>query len=151
MQSTISLIKQLEDDFPSHKFEKSSLFSWSPTDNTIFFDINDNNCQILILHELAHSLLNHTDYSRDVELITIERSAWDKSVELCQKYSIQYSDTFAQLNLDTYRDWLHDRSTCPNCKATGIQSNKNKYKCLSCNYIWRVNEARMCALRRYIV
>jgi tRNA(Ile2) C34 agmatinyltransferase TiaS len=102
-----------------------------------------------LLHELSHGLLNHADYNYDIELIAMECKAWDKVGELAKKYEIVINDNIIQLTLDTYRDWLHSRSTCPSCKATGIQDGKKSYSCLACGYKWRVNEARICALRRY--
>ncbi|MEI6850644.1 MAG: hypothetical protein WCK26_01600 [Candidatus Saccharibacteria bacterium] len=148
MPSITSLIKNLKIDFPNIKFEPSSCFLWSHNEQTVYYDSSSNNCGFL-LHELSHALLDHTVYSRDIELITMERKAWDKSKELALNYKVTIDEDFIQSNLDTYRDWLHSRSICPKCKASGLQINKNIYSCLVCSNEWKVNEARTCALRRY--
>jgi DnaJ-class molecular chaperone len=51
--------------------------------------------------------------------------------------------------MNSYRDWLHARSTCPVCQATGMETKKSIYTCPACRHQWRVNEARICSLRRY--
>lgn len=148
MPSTISLIKKLRADYPQFSFKKSPSFSWSQSNQTIYYINTDDNCNLL-LHELSHALLGHTSYSRDIQLITMEREAWDYTIKLALKYDITISDDMVQSNLDTYRDWLHKRSTCPKCMANGLQTAKNTFKCLACGHIWRVNDAKTCALRRY--
>lgn len=147
MQSTTSLISQLKTNYPNILFKSAERFLWSPSEQTIYYIPGGN--PAFLLHELSHALLNHLDYSRDVELISMESKAWDKAVELANNYNIQIDDKTIQSTLDTYRNWLHDRSTCPVCTATGVQTKKYNYKCLACNNEWQVNEARICALRRY--
>jgi hypothetical protein len=149
MPSTTSLANKLHSDFPALTFLAGTEFRWSPQENTIFYDQTSNDCASL-LHEVAHAALGHTAYTKDIELIEMERDAWERAAtQLAATYKISIEDKVIQDSLDSYRDWLHARSTCPHCKATGIQTEKNQYKCLVCTTKWRVNEARMCALRRY--
>lgn len=147
MPSTISLIKRLKADYPQFKFIKSSNYSWSHSDSTIYYADNDDIS--FLFHELSHGVLNHTDYNRDIELIAMEREAWDYTIKIASEYNISISNDIIQSTLDTYRDWLHKRSTCPNCTAIGVQIKKQSYKCLACGHQWQVNESRTCALRRY--
>lgn len=149
MQSTASIISRLEIDYPQFSFKEANNFLWSPNEQTIYYTDKIYDYSVFLFHELSHALLAHANYNFDVELITMERNAWDKAVKVASDYSIEISDNIIQSTLDTYRDWLHKRSTCPICSATGVQSNKNQYKCLACGDEWRVNEARVCALRRY--
>jgi lipopolysaccharide biosynthesis regulator YciM len=79
----------------------------------------------------------------------MERQAWDYTVKLAPTHDISVPDDIVQSTLDSYRDWIHERSTCPNCQATGIQTDKFMYSCPACSHEWKVNEARTCALRRY--
>jgi DnaJ-class molecular chaperone len=148
MHSTISLIKNLKTDFPQFIFKKSSNFLWSHSDNTIYYTDKKDDFRFLF-HELSHALLGHADYNRDIELVAMERQAWDKAKEIATSYGIVIEDNYIQDNLDTYRDWMHNRSTCPNCDSNGMQTSKKSYQCLACNNKWQVNEARTCALRRY--
>lgn len=149
MLSTTSLVNNLHRDFPTLAFTASDKFRWSPHENTIFYDHTSNDYASL-LHEVAHAVLRHENYARDITLIEMERDAWQYAVTtLAPKYQAAIDDTVVQDSLDTYRDWLHARSICPKCKATGVQTKKSQYRCLICAAQWRVNDARICALRRY--
>lgn len=148
MDSTNSLIKKLSQAYPQFNFEESSSYVWSPAKNTILYDKNGANNQLL-LHELGHGLLGHTDYLYDINLIPIERAAWDKAKEIAKSLNIEISNDDIEDSLDTYRKWMHDRSTCPDCDATGLQIKKHTYQCPACTKTWRVNDARICGLKRY--
>ena len=150
MPSTISVIKKLKVDYPQFIYKKSSDFLWSHNEHTIYYSDEKDDCSFLF-HELSHALLNHAEYERDIELIAIERKAWDKAKEIAIKYDVIIDEDFIQSNLDTYRDWLHERSICPKCEANGLQIKKERYRCLACNHEWRVNQAKTCALRRYSI
>lgn len=153
MPSTLSpLLTQLKADFPAISFVESDDFLWSPSEKSIYYNPQDPQAVPLLLHELAHAVLEHTNYHRDIELIAIERAAWDEAkTNLAPTYDVIIDEDFAEGTLDTYRDWLHSRSTCPHCKATGLQTKQKEYTCLACQHKWRVNEARICALRRYLI
>lgn len=149
MPSTRSLLPKLKKDYPQLSFAPGERFVWSPDAHTVFYDTADPENTSLLLHELAHGLLGHHTYSKDVELVAMEAEAWDKALELAPHYAVEITDEVVQDTLDSYREWLHARSTCPECEATGYQSGKNEYTCVACSHTWRVNEARICALRRY--
>lgn len=150
MLSTASLIKKLKTAYPQFQFKQSSDYLWSPSEQAIYFADGKNGFEYL-LHELSHGLLEHADYNYDVELLAMERAAWDKATELAKGYDLAINDDTIESNLDSYRDWLHARSTCPVCKATGLQIKKLTYSCPACSHQWRVNEARVCALRRFSI
>lgn len=152
MQSTNWLIEQLQVDYPTIHFQAAEEFLWSAKRQTINFDSDAINCTEYTLHELSHALLKHEGYRADIELIKMERDAWEYAcTRLAPQYDFVIEDDVVQDNLDTYRDWLHARSKCPECGATGLQTKSQFYRCLACNHSWRVNEARICALRRYSV
>ena len=149
MPSITSLVTKLQADFPALTFTSGDEFHWSPEHQTVYYPEGSSESDAL-LHEAAHGLLQHSNYTKDIQLIEIERDAWDYAKStLADRYSITIDETAVQEALDTYRDWLHARSTCPECQATGFQSKAGQYKCLACHTKWRVNEARVCALRRY--
>lgn len=151
MQSTLSLAGKLQKDYPQFSFIAEGEFRWDPDDRSVFYDQASSDTAAL-LHELSHALLDHADYHRDVELLELERAAWHYAAEyLAQKYEVVISDDQIEDSLDSYRDWLHARSTCPGCKAIGVQIKPDQYKCIACFEVWRVNDARTCALRRYKV
>ncbi|MDB5167397.1 MAG: hypothetical protein JWN26_542 [Candidatus Saccharibacteria bacterium] len=150
MPSTPSLIHQLKSDYPEFRFRKAKRFLWSPSEHTVYYTGAEADYAFL-LHELSHGLLGHAEYNRDVGLIAMERAAWDKAVELAPSYNLVITEDTVETTLDSYRDWLHARSTCPNCKAIGLQIKQRVYTCPACHHNWRVNEARICALRRYTI
>jgi hypothetical protein len=149
MPSTTSILANLKSKYPQFNFKPGDLFLWSSSDNTIYYDKKSKDLAIFLLHELSHALLDHSKYIRDIQLITMERQAWDHTATLAASFGLTIPDDIIQDTLDSYRDWMHSRSTCPKCQATGMQTRQNEYSCLACNHIWRVNEARTCALRRY--
>ena len=110
---------------------------------------DDDNAESLIFHELGHALLGHSDYQKDVALLGLESDAWEKGLEVALANNVLIEDSFVQEHLDTYRDWMHARSTCPTCGATGFQASRSEYSCPACFQKWRVNEARACGLKRY--
>lgn len=152
MPSTRLLLDTIASDYPSLTLRESSEFRWSPGAQTLYFDGASPNMTSYILHELGHALLGHNDYARDIDLIKIERDAWDYAQShLAGKYGVVIAESLIQGNLDTYREWLHARSKCPSCGVTGLQSSRRHYTCLGCGCRWKNNEARSCALRRYTI
>ncbi|HEU5122261.1 MAG TPA: hypothetical protein VFT59_05455 [Candidatus Saccharimonadales bacterium] len=150
MHSITSLANKLRGDFPAFSFIQSDEFRWSPLEKTVYFKPDPAEPESL-LHELAHALLSHEDFTRDIQLIEMERDAWESAKkQLAPHYNVEITDDHIQDALDTYRSWLHARSTCPACSATGVQSRKYHYRCLVCSTQWKVNDARLCALRRYV-
>lgn len=149
MPSMSSLIPKLQADFPALKFIEADQFSWLPSEHTVFYNPQLPHASSLLLHEVSHASLNHQEYHRDVELIAMEMVAWEKAKEHAVAYGVTIGEDVIQDHLDTYREWLHARSTCPNCSANGYQVETLRYECLACFHHWRVNEARLCALRRY--
>jgi hypothetical protein len=149
MPSITSLATKLRKDFKQFTFVASDQFRWQPVDQTIFYDQSSSD-QEALLHELSHALLGHSYYARDIQLIDLERDAWSHaSTVLSMPYNVAITDETVQSSLDTYRDWLHARSICPTCNAVGMQTKIREYKCIACGGLWRVNEARLCGLKRY--
>lgn len=148
MPSMSSLLEQLQLDYPQWQFEAGDHFAWLSGDQSIAYNPAEN--PAYLLHEVAHGLLDHQGYERDIDLLKMERDAWDAALDkLSPLYEVPISEDLIQDNLDTYRDWLHARSLCPNCSSVGYQVKQSTYTCPACQGKWRVNEARTCGLRRY--
>ncbi len=143
-----SLVKRLKNDFPSLIFAPGDDFHWSAAQNTVFYPDSDIEYAPQLLHEAAHGALGHSTYSRDLDLLKLEREAWNKASELAKHYDVDMSDDTIEDSLDTYREWLHARSTCPTCGKTGVQVSPSTYNCVACLERWRTNDARTCGLRR---
>lgn len=151
MPST-ALVNRIKNDFAQFTFVESATFRWSPESQIINLDPTSSDVHIFLLHELGHALLSHQSYARDIDLLRLERDAWQfATTELAPRYALTIDEDFIQSNLDTYRDWLHARSLCPSCAVSGLQSNDYSYTCLACGCHWTSNEARNCALRRNVI
>ena len=131
-------------------FIPGDTFYWNYTDCSVTYNEHSKDCIPFFLHEIGHAILKHSSYNKDVELLKMECSAWDEAKKISNILNINIDDDLIESSLDTYRDWLHNRSLCPKCDTTGIQKTPKTYYCISCYAKWNVNEARSCALRRYI-
>lgn len=142
------LKSKLAKDFPDINFEKSNRACWSPTNRTVYYDDSIDN----LIHELGHAMLGHNTFSQDIELIHIERDAWEQAQIISKIYKVNIHEDTVENAIDNYREWIHRRSLCPNCRQTGIQSQKDlNYYCINCNTHWKANDARSCGLKRRIV
>lgn len=145
--STSSLIDLITPELPDITFHCGELCKWHADSRSITYtpdaSVGD------ILHEIGHALLDHQSYDRDVTLLEMERDAWRQARVFGRHHGLTIDEDIIQSHLDTYRDWLHARSTCPECTSTGIQTHNDRYRCYECSTTWRVNEARQCSLRRY--
>lgn len=143
-----SLLKQLGEDFPEIELVESTRFAWHAGKKRVSFmkgsQANTERAAWSLLHELGHAQLGHTDYNYDIELLQLEAAAWDKAHELAKSYCIEIEDSYVQDCLDTYRDWLHMRATCPICFDRTLQSTPSRYRCLNCQTEWSVTRSRLC-------
>ena len=140
-----SLIDKLVKDYPGISFVSGDTFLWSPKKKEIIFINKESKSSVWsLLHELGHALLYHTSYDSDLELIQIEANAWEKASQLGNKYGYKIDTNHIQDCLDTYRDWLHRRSLCPNCDSQSFQKDSRKYRCFNCNAEWCVSSSRLC-------
>jgi hypothetical protein len=141
------LIKQLQIDYPTLQFESGSMFCWSPKQQSVVFKSTSGSDIVAVwslLHEVGHALLDHHDYASDFELLKLEVEAWTKAEELAHIYKYAIDADHIQDCLDTYRDWLYQRSTCPTCTNTSLQSDAKTYTCFNCGTTWHVSGSRMC-------
>lgn len=141
------LLSKLQRDFPAINFRAGEAFTWSPKDTTVVFvdePINDTQAKWSLLHEVGHGLLEHQTYATDFELVRLEAAAWERAVTLARTYKIKIDQDHIQDCLDTYRDWLHQRSACPTCRTTCLQRSMTIYSCYNCNTEWRVSRSRLC-------
>ncbi len=141
------LLATLQKDFPHLTFAPAEIFSWSSRKQTVNYAVAPSDpvhAVWSLLHEMGHALLEHTTYQTDFELVKLEAAAWDKAARLGKKYGHLIDMDHIQDCLDTYRDWLHQRSTCPTCTITSLQKDMHTYSCYNCNTEWRVSRTRLC-------
>ncbi|MBR2994581.1 hypothetical protein IKF32_01540 [Candidatus Saccharibacteria bacterium] len=125
------LLEQVETDYPEYRFVLGKKFAFRPS-RTIVVEPESSNFEMLLLHELSHAILGHYSFDVDIERIKMESNAWEKAKELAKNYNIEMDDEFIQTELDTYRDWLHKKSRCPNCGLTRFQTPDSQYHCPRC-------------------
>lgn len=122
-------------------------FLWSPKDRTVVYDeakLAEQTGQWSLIHEVAHAALNHQTYESDFELLQLEVAAWEEAKQLASKLRIYIEENYIEDCLDTYRDWLHQRSTCPTCGGAGLQHDHREYRCHNCMSTWHVTTSRFC-------
>ncbi len=142
-----TLLSRFQQDHPQLEFVPGKQFRWSPLKQQIMF-VKEQLVQPqgywTLLHELSHALLGHKNYRSDLELVKMESAAWEHALELAEVYNVSIPNDYIQDCLDTYRDWLHLRSTCPTCTTHSLQQNDQKYTCYNCGHTWRVSSSRFC-------
>ena len=126
-----NLVLNLKEDFPDLKFLTGKKFAFRPS-KTIVLGPREPNYEALVLHEVAHALCGHKDFSADIERVKMECEAWKKAKELAQRYKIKIDEEMIQEELDTYRDWLHQKSRCRFCGLTRFQTRDGQYHCPRC-------------------
>ena len=143
----VKLINKLSKDFPDIRFIRGTTFMWSPSKNAVYYQeqgISRSTGIWTLLHELGHALNKHKKYSYDIELIEMEAEAWQTAQNLSSKYNQQINYNHIQNCLDTYRDWVHLRSTCPMCDSVCAQNTKTEYSCHNCGHRWMVSSVKFC-------
>jgi hypothetical protein len=142
-----TLLKDLRKSFPAVQFVPSDSFYWSPRKRAVHYNpdvLQTNQGDWSLLHELGHALLEHQSFNSDYELVKLELSAWEKAKELADNHAISIDPDHIEDCLDSYRDWLYLRSTCPTCSNCSQQIDAHTYRCFNCNGTWQVSSSRKC-------
>ncbi|HEY4161288.1 MAG TPA: hypothetical protein VGM08_04465 [Candidatus Saccharimonadales bacterium] len=142
-----TLISRIAADYPGFAFVEGARFSWRADKRHVSFRKSAADTERgawALLHELGHALLGHADYRYDIELLQMEAAAWTKARQLAAAYGLQIDGDYVQDCLDTYRDWLHLRATCPTCYARSLQASPRAYRCHNCGTGWQVSRNRLC-------
>lgn len=137
-------IARLRTDYPDFKFKRGHQEHWSSKTKTITYNPqqDEKHLKFGVFHELAHAILEHKNYTSDLELLKLEAEAWNLAARIGRKYGVKISENHIQKCLDTYRDWLHKRSRCPKCGMHVVQQTADTYKCFNCQTIWKVTHRR---------
>ncbi len=139
------LVDSLQKKYPQFTFLKGKTAHWSPRLRQITYAPGEDLAAAWsLLHELGHALLNHHTYDSDMELLKKETEAWEHAKMLASDIGQAIDEIYIQECLDTYRDWLHKRSSCPACGMHGLQPHAGLYHCLNCNATWKVSSKRFC-------
>lgn len=143
--SLTKLLNTIREDFPDVEFHLSSRFSWHAGKKHISYQSpHDITAIWALLHELGHAELGHADFTSDINLLQKEVAAWAEAHKLAKRYKLTIDQDYIEDNLDSYRDWLHIRATCPTCYERCLQTDKHTYHCHNCNTEWHVTRSRLC-------
>jgi hypothetical protein len=147
-----TLLKKLRHDFPALSFTQGPRFVWSPVTHQVLYkksvEPDDTTAIWALLHEVGHAVLGHGKYGTDFELVQLESAAWVEAEKLAKRYDHEIDPEHIQDCLDTYRDWLYQRSTCPACTVCSLQTDSKTYTCFNCGTVWRVSKSRLCRAYR---
>lgn len=132
---------------PDVSFSSGKAFFWSPKQNLITYQsqsLGTLEGSFALIHEVAHAVLGHQHYQSDIELLLLEVEAWQITADLAKQHGLELDDDHVQDCLDTYRDWLHQRASCPRCGVVSLQTSPTTYECFNCYNQWRVSTSRFC-------
>lgn len=132
----------LKTEYPDFVWQLGNRFKYRP-EKTIIIDQNSPApwpyFALLTLHELGHALSRHKDYKTDVERLKIEAEAWQRAkreISAHPEWHLTYDEDFAEGELDSYRDWLHQKTKCKKCGLTRYQTADGKYHCPQCDNLY---------------
>ncbi len=139
------MIIALQLAYPEVTFVNGNQFSWSAQTKTITYKQTNNISDAWsLLHEVGHAILEHSDFETDIGLLLKESAAWEVAQQLAIERKTVMPQDYIDDCLDSYRDWLNKRSTCPHCGSQGLQTSIGIYTCINCNQLWYVTQNRLC-------
>lgn len=127
----LAFLESLKKTYPDFTFRPGRKFLFRPKTSIYYLEAN-NNFRLLLLHELAHALLGHFSYKKSLERLKIERDAWEKTRELCKTHSVPFDEDLAEAELNTYRDWVHQKTLCKVCGSTCLEVSSESLFCPFC-------------------
>lgn len=129
-----TFLEKVRADFPDIRFIYGKRFSFRPPRTVVIAkDCDSGSGPLLLLHELGHALSHHYTFKTEVERLKIEVEAWEKARELAPLYKITIDDELIEGELDSYRDFLHQKSRCPLCGLTRFQTPDGVFHCPKCD------------------
>jgi len=114
-------------------------------------ELEGDNGNVALLHEIAHMKLGHFSYNYDVELLKLEHEAWEETRRLAKEYGIVVNESHIEECLESYDEWLNKRATCPRCGEYALQRDHNTFGCFVCDCYWKVNERKDRRVRKRII
>ena len=126
----VIFLAKIKSDFPSLKFVDGKRFAFRPP-KTVVVEPDGN--ALLLLHEIGHALIGKYDFKTEVGRLKIEVMAWEKAKDLASSYGVAIDESLIEGELDTYRDWLHQKSRCPKCGLTRFQTPDGTFYCPKCD------------------
>ena len=147
------IVNQLQRQLKGIKFVNSGNFYWSPKTKTIHYNsaVLETEAGVwALIHEAAHAKLDHQSYMTDMGLLGLEVTAWQAAEDVATELGLSIDSDHVQECLNTYRDWLYARSTCPTCELNSLQIEETVYLCVNCMTRWSVSQSRFCRPYRMV-
>lgn len=144
------IVEKLTEDHPELHFSPGPAFMWSPREKTVFYEsvrLKTPTGLWSMLHEIGHATANHQEFKDDLDLLKIEVEAWSEARRIAEKHDITIDEDHIEDCLDSYRDWLKARSTCPDCRMVCLQQHEGMYQCFNCGCAWSVPHSPLCSTR----
>ena len=145
------LIEKLSSDYPDLRLISSDHFRWSPENKSIHINKDSETAVLSLLHEISHMLCGHNHYKSDIGLLRMEVEAWERAKDIGADYGLPIDEDHIEKCLDSYREWIYRRSSCPLCTQAGVERKTGLYVCINCQKKWRVTSARFCRVYRKTV
>ena len=128
-----TFLAKIKSDFPELRFVQGRKFAFRPP-RTVVVPCDDPE-PLLLLHEVGHAISKHQSFKTEVGRLKMEVEAWEEAKKLCAKYKIAIDEDLIEGELDTYRDWLHQKSRCPLCGLTRFQTPDGAFHCPKCEVV----------------
>ena len=125
-----TFLAKIRSDFPDIRFVEGSRFSFRPPKTVV---VEPDGEALLLLHEIGHALIGIYDFKTEVGRLKIEVMAWEKARELAVAYGVEVDENLIESELDSYRDFLHQKSRCPACGLTRFQTPDGAFHCPRCD------------------
>lgn len=126
-----TFLAKIKNSYPELRFVSGNRFAFRPP-HTIVVGPKEENDASLLLHELGHALSHHKTFSTGAKRLKMEMEAWSKAREIAGDVGVEIPDDVIEEELDTYRDWLHQKSRCPECGLTRFQTPDGVFHCPRC-------------------
>jgi hypothetical protein len=144
-----SLIDEIKAAYPRLVLRRGDNFYYNASAMSITYDPSDRFVCQLLLHEIGHYIAADPTPNSGVELIACEQRAWFIATStLSPRFEVKIDKDFVEDCLDTYRHWLHQRSTCSYCNITALEFSSSHYTCVACGRSWLANSAKTCRLKK---
>ena len=129
-----TFLAKIKSDYPELRFTRGRKFAFRPPKTIVIPSEEDTFDSLRLLHELGHALIGLWNFDTEIERLKIEVLAWEKAKELAPLYGVDIDLDLIEGELDTYRNWLHQKSRCPLCELTRFQTPDGAFHCPRCDF-----------------
>ncbi|MBR3324210.1 hypothetical protein IKG24_01580 [Candidatus Saccharibacteria bacterium] len=129
-----TFLAKVKADYPDIRFITGKRFTFRPPRTVVITENFDpRSDSLLLLHEIGHALCGRWTFRTEVERLKIEVLAWEEAKKLATSYKIAIDEELIEDELNTYRDFLHQKSRCHSCGLTRFQTPDGVFHCPKCD------------------